>query len=185
MTGHKYKFSSVQYDLPPHVSNQIIDWGRYNIPEGALFNDVNDPTYGREDRIHCTIFFGIHTPRVEPVERVLRWETPFPITLGAVSYFTNCRFDVVKLEVFGNDLFRIHNNIALNLDSTETYKYCPHVTIAYVKKGTGHMYSGTNCFTGRKLWVSTLLFSSSSGNKYHIDIGTTSCLTSKKQTVIR
>jgi hypothetical protein len=162
--SHKRRYSNLQYEFPEWMAQRVFRWGTDLIPDHDLYFDPVCPSYGREDRIHCTVFFGIHTPAAEPVRAVLAGEGGFSITLGRTSYFQNARFDVVKIDVVEcGDLYRLHQRVAESLPCTETYAYCPHVTLAYVRPGRGPAYAGRDEFEGQRLWVNSLRFSSHAG----------------------
>lgn len=155
---HKTLYSSLQYDLPKLLADKIVQWGHDNIPDDALFIDENDPAYGRETKIHCTILGGIHTSNFYPLYELLINESPFTIQLGNITCFQNCKFDVVKVDVIGGDLYRLNQQLKKKLDVTETYSYDPHITIAYVKQGTGKQFIGSTQFNGINLYVTALRF---------------------------
>ncbi len=168
--SHRHLYSSLQYNLPFWMAAKVIGWGRENVPDEILFEDPEDRSYGRELEVHCTVFYGIHTTGFAPVRELAGCEAGFPITLGPISVFSNCKFDVVKIEAFGEDLFRLHEKIGRALECTETYRYNPHVTIAYIQKGLGGRYVGDRAFCGQQLWVNSLKFSSRDGSEYHFPL---------------
>jgi len=64
------------------------------------------------------------------------------VTLKKISMFDNADkgFDVVKFDVEGKDLFKMNKDFAKLPHTTDYPDYHPHVTIAYVKAGTGEKY---------------------------------------------
>lgn len=166
---HKKQYSCLMYEFPFWMAQRIIEWGVDHIPNDALYEEKEDPSYGRELKIHCTIFFGIHTNDGELVKTLLCDEEAFSIKLGKTSYFENCKFDVVKIDVEGGNLYRLHDKIKTQLETTDPYpNYCPHVTIAYVKKGFGPLFNNYNDFEGQTLWINSLKFSNCLGEINHI-----------------
>lgn len=156
--NHKNLYSSLQYNLPKPLADKINQWGQTNIPDTALFIDENDPTYGRETQSHCTVLGGIHTIYFYPLRELLLDEHGFSIELGKISCFQNCKFDVVKIDVIGGDLYRLNQKLKQTLDVTETYSYSPHITIAYVKPGMGPKFINSTDFQGINLYVDMLQF---------------------------
>jgi 2'-5' RNA ligase len=154
---HKTIYSSLQYNLPTFLARKIVQWGYDNIPDDALFIDENDPSYGRETKIHCTILGGINTSNIRPLYELFN-EPPFTIRLGNITCFQNCKFDVVKIDVIGGDLYRLNQQLKQKLDVTETYSYYPHITIAYVKQGTGNQFVGSTQFNNINVYVNALQF---------------------------
>ena len=97
--------------------------------------------YGREYEQHVTILYGIHSdvPDEEVEERIDKLEAP-TVRLNKIGIFENEDFDVVKLDVESKDLTAA-NKMFKELDHTSQYPdYHAHVTIAYVKAGTGKKY---------------------------------------------
>jgi hypothetical protein len=166
---HKHLFSCVQYNLPLPVAHKIIEWGKQNIPDDILYMPSDDATYGRETTIHCTVFFGLHTELATPIIYLLENEHSFLIRLGQISRFNNDKFDVVKIEAYSDDLFRLHEKLGNCLACTETYNaYRPHVTIAYVNRGEGRKFVGDKTFDRLTCCVETLCFSSKNGSRCRI-----------------
>lgn len=166
---HKHQYSCVQYNLPTMIAQKVIDWGSVNIPDDILYSPPDDNTYGRESLIHCTVFFGLHTDSATPILFLLENESPFLIRLGQMSCFSNDRFDVVKIEVWSEDLLRLHNKLGSCLHCTEKFKnYIPHITVAYLNKGEGSKFIGNNTFNRMTMRVDTLSFSSKNGSRCRI-----------------
>jgi len=167
MIGGNYEFSSVQVNLPNRMAHEIIQWGEENIKEEDIFEDPDDLTFGREDEIHVTILYGIHTKDLEEVKKPLLWQKPFFIRLGRISIFdTNDKFDVVKIEVESKMLREVHNRLKGTLTNSEPYPvYRPHITIAYTKKGRYKKLIGNPHFDKRRWEVKEVFFSTKEGKK--------------------
>ncbi len=166
---HRHQYSCIYYNLPTVVSQQIIEWGNSNISDEILYSPPDDNTYGRENLIHCTVFFGLHTDSATPVVFLLENEPPFLIRLGQVSCFSNDLFDVVKIEVWSDDLLRLHSKMGSCLHCTEKFStYTPHITIAYLNKGEGEKFIGDKTFDRMTMRVDTLNFSSKVGSRCRI-----------------
>lgn len=143
------------------------------MPNESLFSDPKDPTFGREDDIHITVIYGIHTDSVDYVASMFRDEKPFECTLGKLEVFTkNNKFDVLIVTVECPDLHRLNSKMRRSLDVTESYPvYVPHVTIAYLQKGEGDKYVGDESFVGDKFSIDTVVFSSRTDQKTPIPLG--------------
>ncbi len=125
---------------------------------------------GIETEPHITIKYGLHTDSYHPVKSLLHGERPFNVTLGKTSIFKNEEFDVVKLSVYGNELFKL-NALVSELPHTDTYPdYKPHLTIAYVKSGCGDKYAGIDDVDGMVVTFSELVFSDKFRNTTFIDL---------------
>lgn len=169
-----YQYSSVQVNVPDILADQIIDWGDEKIAEKDVYAPPNDFIHGREDEPHVTLLYGIHahTP-IEP-RLLLSERPPFEVKLGPISIFTtNQDFDVVKIEVLGPELFKLNSLLTGRIKNTTHYtSYKPHVTISYVNKNSCKDLIGNKHFDGWKWTVSSLVFSSTNGQKSPIRLNT-------------
>jgi 2'-5' RNA ligase len=134
------------------VSFDIPNWSFYlgNLIEP---NDVySEYKNGEEDKgiqlktPHCTILYGIYNDVQQ--SDLLRYLLPLqsiPVKFGNITIFENNNFDVVKMDVKSEELNKINRNIINNIPYSSSYKvYKSHVTLGYVKKGTGQKYLRTN-----------------------------------------
>jgi 2'-5' RNA ligase len=130
-----HEFASTQINLPGDLAKKVIAAGKL-IPDSDLAED------GREDEPHVTVKFGLHDDDPKPLKSLLaQQEGPVVFALGKTSLFENDEFDVVKVEVISHDLHHLNDLISENCKHTDTHPgYKPHVTIAYVKPGTGKKY---------------------------------------------
>ncbi len=167
--GKIHKFSSTQVQLPADMAARLVEAGM-TIPDEDLYNDPEDPTYGREDDAHITVQFGLHTADVADVAEVVRGFGPVMAELTRVSMFENddTPYDVLKFDVSSPDLHRLHKLLNGSLEVTDTHpKYKPHATIAYVIKGAGKKYvHGTEwadkaeaALAGQEMQFTTMMFS--------------------------
>ena len=156
----QYQYSSVQISLPTPAADEIFGWGEEQIDDSKIFLDPHDPLYGREDEIHITVLYGLHTEKAELVRELVKYEPTFRVRLGPVSIFTNSnKFDVVKIEVISDNLHLLNEKLSYNLASTILYnKYQPHITVAYVDKGSCSHLNGCLDFNGAVYSVNTLFF---------------------------
>ncbi len=100
---------------------------------------------GFEDDPHVTVLFGLHEEEVQAteVQEVLATTSPLRVMVEEISLFENDEYDVVKYTIpQEKELLRLREQL-LEFPSTVTFPdYCPHMTIAYVKKGCGKKYAG-------------------------------------------
>jgi 2'-5' RNA ligase len=142
-----YSYSSTQINAPDNIADLLIKWGRINIPDKNLYYE-DDGGCGREDNIHVTCLYGLLAKK-PPAEliKIVEKTPPFTIKLGKVSLFENEKNDVVKLEVESEGLVKLHEQIRSACDNECKHpKFTPHVTIAYVKCGTGADLVGKDPF---------------------------------------
>ena len=151
-------FSCVLCPLPEKIADEIREWGKKNIAEEDLTGD------GREPNIHVTLLYGLHGH--DPFEiRTLVWNFgKVNITLGDVTLFSQPEHDVVKIDVISQDLQKLHNQIAETVENTQSFpEYLPHITVSYVRPGTGQKYAGSKIFADQEITLDSALFS---GNDY-------------------
>jgi DNA topoisomerase-1 len=74
--------------------------------------------------------------------------------------------DVVLINVISPDLHSVNALISDHLEHTDTHPdYHPHVTLAYVKAGTGAYYKGLSLFAGQEFTVDSLVFCGTDGEE--------------------
>lgn len=158
------KFSSTQINLPSGLTELVKAIGNL-VPDDELADD------GREDQIHATCLYGLHTNNVEIVRNAVSGIAPFQIILGKTSYFECDGFDVVKIDVQSVGLLMLHERIAEACEYTSTHPvYIPHVTAVYVKSGLGQKYAGLASVEGESFLAQSLVFSSQNKVKTEIEL---------------
>lgn len=170
-----YPYSSVQINLPSILADAVHRWGNENIRERDIFCPPNDLIHGREDELHVTLLYGVHSHLPEETQSVLSGQNPFEVKLGRVSIFTTSNeFDVVKIEAISPSLFYYNYLLRTHLDNTPAYdSYRPHVTIAYIKKTADYTHLvGHDFFLNWQWTANTVVFSSTSGEKTPIRLNT-------------
>lgn len=170
----EHQYSSIQINVPDNLAHRILRWGDEKISE----KDISTGGAGREDELHITLLYGIHTTDADDVRPIFTKESPFDVELGQVSIFTtNDEFDVVKIEVQGKGLFDLNSKLKDSVSYTSTYStYKPHLTIAYVKKGTCKSLLGCADFKGEQWTVHSIIFSPKHGKKVPIRLNTSKVL---------
>lgn len=148
------KFSSTQINIPFSTSRKIIKWGKDNISDENLYIDENK---GRETKPHVTILYGLHINDPKEMKEFIN-EKPFSIKLGNISKFECLHYDVIKIDVTSQELMKLNKKIASNFDVTSKHEYSPHLTIAYIKKGTCNELVGDNTFKNIIIKVNDIYF---------------------------
>ena len=133
-----------------------------NIPNECVYEEVGE-NYGKEANPHVTVMYGL-SPIEETRVKELLTKVPKKIVaeLGKISKFSNADapYDVLKIEVKSPHLNKIHEMIRKNFDNNYKWpQYNPHVTLAYVKKGTCNEYVGNKTFEGMKVMFETFMYS--------------------------
>lgn len=148
-----YDYATTDIQLPDEVGDFLIQWGRLNIPEDALHVD-DDGSKGLEREPHVTVKYGLLSREVPPeLKEIAKATSPFAVVMGKVSLFTTSpKYDVVKLDVESPALRRLNQQVSNSLPHEDTYPtYHPHVTIAYVEKGTCDHLEGEDPFKAEDL----------------------------------
>lgn len=114
--------------------------------------DLNEE-HGIEEEPHITVLYGflpsITLNNIKPlmVDKVIYIDD---IRISGLSLFENDKYDVVKLDIESDKLHTYNTFFKDTLENECTFpEYQPHITLAYVKKGTGKKY--INQFTERDL----------------------------------
>lgn len=127
---------------------------KLNIPKwNKIISGVNkkdiyikpyDDSYGLEEDPHVTIKYGI-SDVIKPdeifefINKYIDGEVKLQLT--GIGIFQNEDFDVVKFNVECEELRKLNELINNNFDHRDIYgDYKPHITIAYLKSGTGEKY---------------------------------------------
>lgn len=138
--GFKKEYGCLMLDLNIKGWNKITD----KIDKEDIY-DV--PGYGIEDKPHITALFGFVHDKVSPEEvekitkKLLQNKSKLTIKLNNISIFENKDYDVLKLDVDSPDLHELNAALRETFPYKNDYPdYHPHMTIAYVKPGTGGKY---------------------------------------------
>lgn len=137
-----YQFGCVlvRYDLP--------DWQNFLLDTlGILEEDIYyipGENYGLEDSPHMTLLYGLHTEVTDQEVQSCFTDTSlddFKVQIDGVQLFENTNYDVVKLTVVNTPILqKVHEKLSKLPNSDKYPNYNPHITCAYVKKGTGQKY---------------------------------------------
>jgi len=144
-----------------------------HIDRNDVYYDENDPTYGIQDNPHLTLFYGFHkqvtTEEVFSIIESYVGNEPIKIEVSGIDIFENENFDVVKLNVVKTDLLQKLNTALSNLPNSNEFRdYKPHITIAYVKNGTGRKY--INPEYKNNFESNSLCYSKPNGEKIYFEI---------------
>jgi hypothetical protein len=161
-TNEKYEFGAVllYFDFPE--INKIQD----TIDPKDIYYVKGDRSYGLEDEPHTTLLYGLHdgisTIDIKKSIEDLYFGT---CILDNASLFINPEYDVLKFDVEGYGLHDA-NHILKQFPHTSSFPvYHPHLTIGYLKKGTGEKYiKNLNQFSF-KLKPKNLVYSKPNGER--------------------
>lgn len=153
----------VAYFVLPDELAEIVLEASAAIPDDILTGK------GREPLPHVTLKFGfLPTVSARDIASKLQQISPFQISFGPTSVFSAVSPDdpdVIKLDVPSSELHRIHALLA-ELPSVETHPvYYPHVTLAYVQRGTGEQFVGPGPLDGRTAVIDRVVFRDTAGEQ--------------------
>ncbi len=158
-----YDYATTQINLSPYLRAKAVLYGN------SIFADELDHV---EYNSHITVKYGLGDDALEQVKKIVSGFPAFPIRLGGLSVFQTDEADVLKVGVTSEQLERLHYEIGQLPNGEADRPYSPHMTIAYLKKGTGHRYAGNDGpFLGMTLWVDKITFSQTNGNTISIPLG--------------
>lgn len=136
-TPYEYGCMMLYYDVP--------EWSEYlsMIDENDLYEEEDNDQFGLENEPHITLLFGLHSNEIDDDElfgKIEQFGAP-EVSMSNISLFENPKYDVVKFDVEGPELFNMNKVLVDNFPYTTDYPdYHPHSTIAYVKPGMGKKY---------------------------------------------
>lgn len=164
--GNGYDYSCVLVNMPEDVGQQIIDWGNQNISEEDIYDPEGEEKFGREDKPHVTVLYGLHANDPKQVSDLLSDKGPIKIKLGKTGKFSHDDKEVVFVEIESEDLHKLNKLLCDNVEFTNEHpEYKPHMTIAYVKKGTADKYIDKDVLEGQEITLDTVTFSPADGKK--------------------
>ena len=148
-TEGSHDFSCVMAPASDEVSGALISWGRTRVDDEDVYEGEGDDVKGRENEPHVTVLYGLHETTPSPeLLKIIEETQPFDIAVGAASLFESEEYDVLKFDVESEALVNFNARLK-GLAFTETHPgYHPHLTVAYVKKGTCKDLTGLHLMEG-------------------------------------
>lgn len=171
-TNGNYDFSCLMWDTPKFYADLIMSWSRTQIPDEVLYVDPEDPSLGRENCIHLTVKYGIHTSDPSKVQSIVKDFGHFLVEFGEIEKFAKKgKYDVIKISVDGKKLRKLNALVSDELKCTDSYpEYQPHITIAYVTPGSCDHLLGKYIFRDVAIKATELVFSIAKENDTKVKI---------------
>lgn len=126
---------------------KIKDWEDYHtagIDEEDVYIKPHDKSYGLETIPHVTVIFGIHEDEIddETIKQVIKANMkPITARVEDVDVFEGDEYDVVKYNIPISDELQEYRDTFMKFPNTQSFPdFKPHMTLAYVKPGTGKKY---------------------------------------------
>jgi len=159
-----YEYGCVMVEVPVSNWDEITS---FIDPEDVYTGD--DDAHGIQENPHVTILYGTHEGVTEEdVKSVFEGFTgSINIEVDGIGVFENKDYDVVKFNVNPDGaLQELHDKLSEFPNSNSFPDYKPHITIAYVNKGTGKKYVKPDYkYTVKN--VDKITYSMPSGEKIH------------------
>lgn len=125
----------------------IKNWVEFHlagIDEDDVYLKPYDDSYGKEENPHVTVVYGIHEDEVDPqrmADMIEHYMKPLTVVIKEIDIFPGKEYDVVKYNVPLTGQLQGYRDIFMQVPNTQKFpEYHPHMTIAYVKPGTGEKY---------------------------------------------
>jgi hypothetical protein len=165
--GVKYEYGCVMlyFNLPE------IKFIHKLINPNHLYTEDNDQSYGLETEPHTTLLYGLHNDvTIGDVENIVSNFSFSVCKSHNPSLFQNEKYDVLKLDVLGDNLHEANRELK-KLPHTNSFpNYHPHLTISYLKSGYGDKYVRKLGKIQYTLKPTHLVFSQPNGTKTKIQI---------------
>lgn len=151
-----YDYGCVMVEVPVSNWDEICS----SIDKEDIYEEEGK-NYGIQKNPHLTLLYPvINNVEFYEVKRILDKVIydKINIKIEGIDIFTNDKFDVIKFNVkCDNYLSKIHRELKSNIPNDDKYEvYKPHITIGYVKSGTGNKY--INKDYNFNLVVNTILY---------------------------
>lgn len=133
--------------VDPTYGPRIAATGQRIIAPQSVYTDPDDPTYGYDTEPHVTLKYGFEPDLTKSaVASIINDVKPFILRIRALNQFLNEKYDVVKFEIEQHPILTKLRSRCDMYPNTDSYPdYNPHMTLAYVKKGTfPHSRDGLN-----------------------------------------
>jgi len=149
--------ASTQFVLPVEVAEKIMKYGQAELLDEQVYSEEG---FGREDKPHVTVLFGIDKNHLEEVREAIEDYGPVTVTLGKISIFENDGYDVLKIDIGGEDIHNLNTYLKEKIPHLNTWpEYKPHATISYLNAGEGKTFVNDTFFEGMEVTFETLYYS--------------------------
>jgi len=167
-TSRKNEYGCLMLDFKIPMWNKVLDKiDKNDIYDGEDFGLEHDP--------HITILFGFEDDKFDyaNLEKFITSikNVDFDVELSGISHFESKEYDVVKFDCKSEVLNKLNKFLIEHFPVVNNFpEYHPHMTIAYVKKGSASKYD-IKLKTPIHIKPFQITWSSVSGDKKKYDLG--------------
>lgn len=161
------EYSTTQLQVPHAVSKLLTKLCAAIDPD-----DLSDK--GLEDDHHVTVLYGITDDDVpDSLAHILSNRHSFNVFCNRASVFKRPECDVLKINVSSGEIEELHREVAATVSHDPLHdSYVPHITLAYLKPGTGEKYTNiTNELMGEPVRLSRFVFSNRDRERTEFSLG--------------
>jgi 2'-5' RNA ligase len=167
----QHEFGCAMIELKHENFLKMFNEVTSKIDEKDVYEEPGQTTHGIENNPHLTLLYGFEKEvNIENIKSKLQGFKDITIEIDGVDFFENENYDVLKFNVkLTKQLEDIHNKLS-ELPNQDKYpQYRPHITIAYLNKGTGAKHKDTS----NKMILNNLksiCYSNPSGDKDYFEL---------------
>jgi SPP1 gp7 family putative phage head morphogenesis protein len=156
-TNERYKFASTQFDITDPVIVADIARLQSMIDPADVLKIPNDH--------HITVLYGLEQLDPARIQPLLDETGRVYAKLGPLSLFQNEDADVLKFDVDSQQLHALYRRLRILPHTLMYEKYQPHITVAYLRPGTGSKYiTLPQNITGSELTLTHLQYKNRDGD---------------------
>jgi 2'-5' RNA ligase len=144
-----YEYNSLQFDITGPLAKRVTG---FKIPDELVQK--------RETQPHITCKYGINEGISKQLIHLCTNFGKVKASLGLTSIFEREECDVLKVDVFSGDIKRLNSAIVQNIMTIDKFgsDFQPHLTIAYMKRGTAEPYIKDRRFLGTMIDFDSVTF---------------------------
>ena len=164
-----YKYGAVIAYLTAEPSAVVRYFSKKFVSDDVVFCDEDSGIDGIEPHPHVTIMYGIKD-NLDKIQDCCEDWGDLKFICGKVDIFnTNPDFDVLVIRAESPEARGLNKVIDEYCDCEDLYaSYEPHITIAYVKKGSCDSMIGNEFFQGMEDIIDRVVFSARDGSETDI-----------------
>ncbi len=146
------------------TESQVFESFCHSLPENDFLPHPETGEPWIETDHHITVKYGIESPIQTVQEKFFTYNVS--ATLGNLDIFETPDYGVLFIEARGQDFYDMNRRAESELDCVGEKPFKPHVTLGYMKPGSGKKYRGMAFFLGAKLRFNEYVFTDKDGNEY-------------------